>query len=49
MGAKEAVKRWDATQGTIFGWCREGRIDGVGQDERGSPWKILKEAKRLRK
>lgn len=49
MGTKEAAKQWGVTQGTISRWCREGKIEGAEQDERGSPWRIPKDAKKLRR
>jgi len=48
IGTKEAAKQWGVTQGTISKWCREGRIEGAEQDEKGSPWRIPKDAEILR-
>lgn len=42
MGTKEASKLWGVTQATVSRWCREGKIDGAEQDEKGSPWRIPK-------
>ena len=44
IGTKEAAKRWQVTEETIRKWCREGKIKGVTQDKKGSPWHIPQNA-----
>ena len=45
MGTREAAKMWHVTQQTVQKWCREGKIYGATQDEKGCPWHIPKTAK----
>ena len=44
MGTREAAKVWGVRQETVQKWCRDGLIDGVNQDKKGSPWHIPKTA-----
>lgn len=46
MGTKEAAEKWKCKQDTVSRWCREGKIEGVEQDAKGSPWRIPINAKR---
>lgn len=46
VGSKAKSKEWEVTQSTISKWCRMGKIPGAEQDEKGSPWRIPKDAKR---
>lgn len=46
MGTKEASQRWDVLPETVSKWCREGKIPGVEQDGKGSPWRIPYDAQR---
>jgi len=46
MGTKEAAAKWNVSQNTVSKWCREGKIKGVEQDAKGSPWHIPKDAER---
>ena len=41
MGTKEAAERWGVTQKKVWSWCYKEVIEGVEQDERGSPYRIL--------
>lgn len=45
MGTKEAAEKWGYSQVTIQKWCREGKIDNVTQDKKGTPYHIPKDAK----
>ncbi len=45
MGTKEASEKWEYSQATILKWCKDGLIDGVEQDKKGSPWRIPANAK----
>lgn len=40
IGTKEAAKRLGVTQSTVARYCREGKIKGAEQDEKGCPWHI---------
>ena len=44
MGTKDASILWGYKQSTISQWCREGKIVGAVQDEKGSPWHIPRNA-----
>ena len=44
MGTKEAAEKWGYTQATVRKWCKEGLIEGVTQDGKGSPYRIPKGA-----
>lgn len=46
VGSKVKSEEWGVSQSTISKWCREGKIVGAEQDEKGSPWRIPKDAKR---
>lgn len=46
MGTKEAAEKWGCTPATVRRWCKEGLIEGVTQDGKGSPYHIPKDAKR---
>ena len=49
IGTKEAAEKWGYKQATITKWCRENKIPGAEQDEKGSPWRIPKDAECPRK
>lgn len=40
IGTKEAAERWGYTQETVRKWCKDGLIENVTQDKKGSPWHI---------
>lgn len=44
MGTKEAAKLWGTSQSYVQKLCREGKIPGAEQDDKGSPWHIPKDA-----
>lgn len=44
MGTKEAAEKWGYTQDTVRKWCKEGLIEGVTQDRKGSAYHIPKNA-----
>ena len=44
MGAKEASEKWGFSQSVIQKWCREGKINGATQDQKGSHWHIPQNA-----
>lgn len=46
VGSKAKSEEWGVSQSTISKWCREMKIPGAGQDAKGSPWRIPKDAKR---
>ena len=45
MGTNEAAEKWGVTPATVRKWCNDGKIPGVTQDKKGSPWHIPKNAK----
>ena len=46
LGTREIAKRWGVSQATVAKWCRAGKIPGVTQDKKGSPWHIPADAKK---
>lgn len=44
MGTKEAAEKWGVSQSLVQKWCRDGKIQNVTQDGKGSPWHIPKDA-----
>ena len=49
VGTKEAAKELNVLQATVSKLCREGKLPGATQDEKGSPWRIPAETIRRRK
>lgn len=49
VGTKEAAKELNVLQATVSKLCREGKLPGATQDEKGSPWRISAETIRRRK
>ena len=45
MGTKDAAEQWGVPQSLVQRWCREGKVEGATQDNKGSPWHIPKNAK----
>lgn len=43
VGTKEAAKELNVLQATVSKLCREGKLPGATQDEKGSPWRISAE------
>lgn len=44
IGTKEFAEKFNCKQETVSRWCRENRIPGASQDDKGSPWHIPKDA-----
>ena len=40
IGTKAMAEIWGCSQSQITKWCREGKIPGAEQDEKGCPWRI---------
>lgn len=40
MGTSKAAELWKCKQATVSKLCREGKITGAEQDEKGKPWRI---------
>lgn len=49
VGTKEAAKELNVLQATVSQLCREGKLPGATQDEKGSPWRIPVETIQKRK
>lgn len=49
VGTKEAAKELNVLQATVSKLCREGKLPGATQDEKGSLWRIPVESIRKRK
>lgn len=45
IGTKEFAEKYGVDVITVRRWCRDGKIKGVTQDSKGSPYHIPKEAK----
>lgn len=40
MGTSKAAELWNCQRDYISKLCREGKIKGAEQDEKGKPWRI---------
>ena len=40
MGTSEASKKWGCSRDEVSRLCRDGKIKGAEQDEKGKPWRI---------
>lgn len=40
MGTSKAAELWGCSRDCISKLCREGKIKGAEQDEKGKPWRI---------